>query len=181
IRDLFSHAFSVMGDTDFLSYELPSCEVITSFTEGNGPGPDPINLLWDFSSPVSLVWNKAIVDILLNKLHELHMEGNWTTTPRSDEYWREAIKQKFNWIKVIWNKGRPRRLDDNILETPAEVAVRLMQNKVDNLKSAWKDMRRVAKFQRHLITTKTFLHAEMAWGTKDKEVWQWLSDMVDHL
>ncbi|KAI6135240.1 hypothetical protein EDD17DRAFT_1771942 [Pisolithus thermaeus] len=197
IRELFSHVFSVTGDGDFLSYELLSCEVITSFTEGSGLGPDPINLQWDFSSLVSLLWNKAIIDILLNKLHALCMEENWSTMSRSDKYWREAIKQKFNWIKVIWNKGSPWRLDNNILETPTKVATRLMQGKIDDLKTAQKDMQRVAvslflvlvssalqgmqKFWHCSITTKSFLCAELAWGTKDKDVWQWLSKVVDHL
>ncbi|KAI6136000.1 hypothetical protein F5141DRAFT_1208368 [Pisolithus sp. B1] len=110
IRELFSHVFSVTGDGDFLSYELPS--------------------------------------------HE---------------------------IKVIWNKGRPQRLNNDILETPTEVATRLMQGKIDNLKTAQKDMQRVAKFQLHSITMKSFLHTELAWGTKDKDVWQWLSKVIDHL
>ncbi|KAI6102098.1 hypothetical protein F5141DRAFT_1065614 [Pisolithus sp. B1] len=181
VRELFSIAFSVMGDEDFLSYESPSCEVVMSFAEGIGPGPDPINLQWDFSGPVSSVWNQAVVDILLSKLHELSTEEKWTTTPRSDKYWKEAIKQKFNRVKVIWNKGRPRRLENDILETPAQVATRLMQGKTDNLRTVQKDMRRVAKFHCCSITTKSFLHTEMARGTRDKEVWQWLSDIVDHL
>ncbi|KAI6106016.1 hypothetical protein EV401DRAFT_1892858 [Pisolithus croceorrhizus] len=181
VRELFSIAFLVMGDEDFLSYESPSHEVVMSFAEGVGPGPDPINLQWDFSSPVSLDWNQAVVDILLNKLHKLSTEEKWTTMLRSNEYWKEAMKQKFNWVKVIWNKGRPRRLENDILETPVQVATRLMQGKTDNLRTVQKDMQRVAKFCHHSITTKSFLHMEMAWGTRDKEVWQWLSDIVDHL
>ncbi|KAI6106407.1 hypothetical protein EDD16DRAFT_1523966 [Pisolithus croceorrhizus] len=129
VREVFNNVFSVTGNRDFLSFESPLHEVVMSFAEGSGPGPDPINLQWDFSSPVSSVWNQAVVNILLNKLHELGMEEWWATTPRSDEYWKEAIKQKFNQIKVMWNKGRPQRLENDILETPAEVAARLMQEK----------------------------------------------------
>ncbi|KAI6094310.1 hypothetical protein EDD16DRAFT_1529265 [Pisolithus croceorrhizus] len=134
---------NLASNRDFLSFKSPLHEVVMSFAEGSGPGPDPINLQWDFSSPVSSVWNQAVVNILLNKLHELGMEEQWATTPRSNEYWKEAIKQKFNWIKVMWNKGRPWRLKNDILETPAEVAARLMQEKMKDLKMVQKDMHRV--------------------------------------
>ncbi|KAI6016500.1 hypothetical protein EDC04DRAFT_2538167, partial [Pisolithus marmoratus] len=102
VRELFGNVFSVTRDEDFLSHESPSHEVVMSFTEGDGPGPDPIDLQWDFTGPVSLLWNQAVVEILLDKLHALCTEEKWTTKPRSDEYWKEVIKQKFNRIKVIW-------------------------------------------------------------------------------
>ncbi|KAI6094949.1 hypothetical protein EDD17DRAFT_1514892 [Pisolithus thermaeus] len=188
---------NLASNRDFLSFKSPLHEVVMSFAEGSGPGPDPINLQWDFSSPVSSVWNQAVVNILLNKLHELGMEEQWATTPRSNEYWKEAIKQKFNWIKVMWNKGRPWRLKNDILETPAEVAARLMQEKMKDLKMVQKDMHRVVasllavlvssvlqnvqKFCCCSITTKTFLCMELAQGTKDKDVWQWLSCIVEYL
>ncbi|KAI6007805.1 hypothetical protein EDC04DRAFT_2907639 [Pisolithus marmoratus] len=152
-----------------------------SFTEGDGPGPNPINLQWDFTSPVSSLWNQAVVEILLDKLHALCTEEKWTTKPRSDEYWKEVIKQKFSQIKVIWTKGRPKRLETGILETPAQVAARLMHTKMDDLTDTWKDTWRVAKFHHRSTVTKSFLCTEMARGTKDVELWQWLSDVVDHL
>ncbi|KAI5986063.1 hypothetical protein EDC04DRAFT_2913529 [Pisolithus marmoratus] len=167
-----------------------------SFTKGNGPGPDPINLQWDFTGPVSSLWNQAVVEILLDKLHVSCTEEKWTTKPRSNEYWKEAIKQKFSWIKVIWTKGRPKRLETGILETPAQVAARLMHTKMDDLKDTQKDTQRVAmscfsvlagsilqdvqKFCHHSTVTKSFLCTEMAQGTKDVELWQWLSDVIDH-
>ncbi|KAI6006409.1 hypothetical protein EDC04DRAFT_2548020, partial [Pisolithus marmoratus] len=181
VRELFSNIFSVTRDKDFLSHESPSHKVVMSFTKGDGPGPDPINLQWDFTGPVSSLWNQAVIEILLDKLHALCTEEKWTTKPRSDKYWKEAIKQKFNRIKVTWTKGRPKRLETGILETPAQVAARLMHTKMDDLKTTWKDTQRVAKFRRRSTVTKSFLHTEMARGTRDVELWQWLSDIVDHL
>ncbi|KAI6040820.1 hypothetical protein EDC04DRAFT_2539772, partial [Pisolithus marmoratus] len=182
VRELFGNVFSVTRDEDFLSHESPSHEVVMSFTEGDGPGPDPIDLQWDFTGPVSSLWNQAVVEILLDKLHALCTEEKWTTKPRSDEYWKEAIKQKFNWIKVIWTKGRPKRLETGILETPAQVAARLMHTKMDDLKDTRKDTRRMCRSScRRSTVTKSFLRTEMARGTKDVELWQWLSDVVDHL
>ncbi|KAI6009212.1 hypothetical protein EDC04DRAFT_2610649 [Pisolithus marmoratus] len=172
--ELFGNIFLVTRDEDFLSHESPSHEVVMSFTKGNRHGPDPINLQWDFTGPVSLLWNQAVIKILLDK-------REWTTKLRSDEYWKEAIKQKFNWIKVIWTKGRPKRLKTGILETPTQVAARLMHTKMDDLKTTWKDTQRVAKFHHHSTVTKSFLHTEMAQGTKDVELWQWLSNIIDHL
>ncbi|KAI6011345.1 hypothetical protein EDC04DRAFT_2580541, partial [Pisolithus marmoratus] len=167
VRELFGNVFSVTRDEDFLSHESPSHEVVMSFTEGDGPGPDPINLQWDFTGPVSSLWNQAVIEILLDKLHALCAEEKWTTKPRSDEYWKEAIKQK------------------------------LMHTKMDDLKTTRKDTRRVAvsrfsvlagsilpdvqKFRRRSTVTKSFLCTEMARGTRDVELWQWLSDVVDHL
>ncbi|KAI6030078.1 hypothetical protein EDC04DRAFT_2605587 [Pisolithus marmoratus] len=144
VRELLGNIFSVTRDKDFLSHESPSHEVVMSFTEGNGPGPDPINLQWDFTGPVSSLWNQAVIEILLDKLHALCAEEKWTTKPRSNEYWKEAIKQKFNRIKVIWTKGRPKRLETDYTEGYTE-------------------------------------GSKMARGTRDVELWQWLSDVVDHL
>ncbi|KAI6027160.1 hypothetical protein EDC04DRAFT_2605921 [Pisolithus marmoratus] len=148
VRELFGNIFLVTRDEDFLSHESPSHEVVMSFTEGNSPGPDPINLQWDFTSPVSSLWNQAVIEILLDKLHALCTEEKWTTKPRSDKYWKEAIKQKFNQIKVIWTKGRPKRLKTGILETPAQVVARLMHTKMDDLKTTWKDTWGVAHLMR---------------------------------
>ncbi|KAI5995372.1 hypothetical protein EDC04DRAFT_2585874, partial [Pisolithus marmoratus] len=137
---------------------------VMSFTEGDRPGPDPINLQWDFTGPISSLWNQAFIKILLDKLHALCTEEKWTTKPRSNEYWKEVIKQKFNQIKVIWTKGRPKRLETSILETPTQVAARLMHTKMDDLKTTWKDTQRVAVSH-----------------FSDVELWQWLSDIIDYL
>ncbi|KAI6028090.1 hypothetical protein EDC04DRAFT_2605832 [Pisolithus marmoratus] len=84
VRELFGNIFSVTRDKDFLSHESPSHEVVMSFTKGDGPGPDPIDLQWDLTSPVSSLWNQAVVEILLDKLHALCTEEKWTTKLRSD-------------------------------------------------------------------------------------------------
>ncbi|KAI5983878.1 hypothetical protein EDC04DRAFT_2616005 [Pisolithus marmoratus] len=137
VRELFSNIFSVTRDEDFLSHESPSHKVVMNFTKGNGPGPDPINLQWDFTSP------KRSGPLSQGAMNTGKRRSNKSSTR----------------IKVIWTKGRPKRLETGILETPAQVVARLMHTKMDDLKDTWKD----------------------TWRVADVELWQWLSDIIDHL
>ncbi|KAI6008931.1 hypothetical protein F5J12DRAFT_782333 [Pisolithus orientalis] len=84
---------AITRDEDFLAYELPPHEVVMDFTEGNSPGPNLPNLQWDFSSPVSSVWNQTIIGIFLN---ELHAKPNWLERNPSI-----ASDEEFQWMQVI--------------------------------------------------------------------------------
>ena len=54
-------------------------EELTSFEKGSGPGPELLDLHWDFTSPLSTPWNQAVVDLLVHKFGEMQVEKGWTT------------------------------------------------------------------------------------------------------
>ena len=114
-------------------------EELTSFEKGSGPGPELLDLHWDFTSPLSTPWNQAVVDLLVHKLGEMRVEKGWTTQPRSDAYWRDAIGNKFVSIKRLWTKSQPRAG-----ESASQTTTQLMKLKHAGLKKTRADMRRRA-------------------------------------
>ena len=84
-------------------------------------------------------WNQSVLEFLLIKLTEMWLERGWTTQPRSDAYWRDAVGRKFRWIKNLWEKSQPRAG-----ETASQTAVRLMEAKDVKLKKVCADTRRRA-------------------------------------
>ena len=133
-------AFKVNQDEDFLKCNGVSSQQAKAFAEETGPGPDPSQLLWDFNHPVSSHWNQAVISLLMRQLTD--MRQKWAVEPRSDEYWIEKIKEKFNRIKRRVNKAKPHVLNDLSVETSADVSARLADEKDRDLMKARRDMRR---------------------------------------
>ena len=50
---------------------LPTCEEVKEFKKGSGSGSILLDLHWDLASPLSMPWNQAVVDLLVNKLDEM--------------------------------------------------------------------------------------------------------------
>ena len=48
-----------------------SIEEVQSFSENLGPGPDPLDLRWDFRHPASSDWNQAVIAVLMEQLSEM--------------------------------------------------------------------------------------------------------------
>ncbi|KAF9233651.1 hypothetical protein BU15DRAFT_66405 [Melanogaster broomeanus] len=126
VHDLFNDAFNVTKDEDYLLLHSPSKEDLAAFSGACSNGPSPTDLRWDFNHPPSLDWNQAVIHILMQKLVIMCKENEWTTAPRSDIYWEDAITQKFNRIRSL-------------------VAERLIRAKDESLKKARRDARRVAE------------------------------------
>ena len=70
------------------------------------------------------------------------MRQRWTVEPRSDEYWVDKIMEKFNRIKTHVNRVKSHVLDDLSVETSADVAARLADERDKVLMKARRDMRR---------------------------------------
>jgi hypothetical protein len=143
VRDLFNDAFNVTKDEDYILLQSPSKEDLATFSETRSSGPDPSDLRWDFNHPPSSDWNQAVIHILMRKLVIMREENEWTTAPRSDIYWEDAITQKLNRIRTLVCKAKPRIQGDNLVETELQVAERLMRTKEESLKKARRDARRV--------------------------------------
>lgn len=50
VRELFKAAFHLTKDEDYMLYNGASQEVVISFIDGRGPGPDPLVLQWDITT-----------------------------------------------------------------------------------------------------------------------------------
>ena len=68
------------------------------------------------------------------------MRQRWTVEPRSDEYWIDKITEKFNRIKTGVNRAKSHVLDDLSVETSADVAARLADERDKVLMKARRDM-----------------------------------------
>ena len=138
VRDLFKTAFKVNQDEDFLQCNGMSSQEAKAFAEETGPSPDPSQLQWDFNHPASSPWNQAVISQLMHLLTD--MRQKWTVEPRSDEYWIDKITEKFNQIKRRVNRAKSHVLDNLSIETSADVAARLADERDKVLMKARRDM-----------------------------------------
>ena len=137
VRDVFKTAFMVNQDEDFLQCNGVSTQEAKAFTEETGPGPNPSWLRWDFNHPVSSPWNQAVISQLMHLLSD--MQQKWTVKPRSDAYWIDKIMEKFNRIKTRVNRAKSHVLGDLSVETSADVAARLADERDKVLMKARRD------------------------------------------
>jgi hypothetical protein len=142
VRDLFKEAFGVSMDDEFLLIGGETREQVDAFSAG-GSGPNPDDLKWDFSSSPSSDWNKAVIQYLLQRLKTMKEREEWTTQPRSDEYWADAISQKFRRIKTNLSSAKPQICNDRLIETAPEIANRLMEQREGKLQKARINERRL--------------------------------------
>lgn len=61
------------------------------------------------------------------------------TQLRSDEYWEDAISQKFCWIKTRLSSTKPCVCDDSSIKTEQEIMERLVKEKEEKLWKARRD------------------------------------------
>lgn len=116
-----------------------SSEEIKAYSQNHQGGPQPSDLRWDFNSSASSEWNKAVVSHSVQILKSMQKEEKWLTQAKSDQYWEDAISQKFNHLRSVHSKAKPRVRDDDSIETEVEVAARLVRVKEESLKKARMD------------------------------------------
>ena len=138
MSDMFKMVFKVTQDEDFLGCGGVSSQVAKAFAKGTGPGPDPSQLHWDFNHPALSSWNQAVISQLMCLLAD--MQQKWNVETRSDQYWVDKIMQKFTRIKRCVDKAKPHIHDDLSVETIADVAMRLTNEKDQALMKARRDM-----------------------------------------
>lgn len=116
-----------------------SCEKAQAFLDGGDQGPDPDDLQWDFNHAASSGWNKAVISCLIQRLKAMRQVEQWMTQPKSNEYWEDAISQKFACIKTHLSGAKPRVCDDNSMETEQETVERLVKQKAEFPRKARRD------------------------------------------
>jgi hypothetical protein len=98
---------------------------VQDYCEDRGDGPDPDDLHFDMANGPDSVWNKAVLERLLEKLRE---ENDNEFPQRSDAYWINILGDRFTNLRPPWNKGQRRMKPSGELETPEELEERVTQS-----------------------------------------------------
>jgi len=88
--------------------------------EGGGAGTSDDYPRWDMRSTKTSAWNDAILGILTENLL-VKLEESPQFPPKSREYWKNAIGEKFTCIKAVWTKAQPQMTDAGKVEDPNKV------------------------------------------------------------
>ncbi|KAL4074007.1 hypothetical protein J3A83DRAFT_4187564 [Scleroderma citrinum] len=91
IHDLFQKIFNHSTDAQFINHVIPKHEQVNTFATGSGPGPTELGVHWDLVGPLSMPWNQAVLQVLLDRLAQMQQDKGWTSQPQSNVYWQDAI------------------------------------------------------------------------------------------
>ncbi|KAI6012943.1 hypothetical protein PISMIDRAFT_24750 [Pisolithus microcarpus 441] len=150
-----------------------SSQIAKAFAEGTGPGPNPLQLRWDFNRPASSPWNQAVISQLMCLL--VDMRWKWTTEGQTDEYWVAKITQKFTQIKKCVERVKPHVHDNLSVETGVEVAMRLANEKDEALKKARRDTWQQTEITKSMVAVKEVK------GDDDIVAWWFLNSLITTL
>ncbi|KAL4064026.1 hypothetical protein J3A83DRAFT_4191425 [Scleroderma citrinum] len=79
ICDLFQDIFDHSTDEQFINHDIPKCKQVNAFTTGSGPGPTELGVHWDLAGPLSMPWNQAVLQVLLDRLAQMQHDKGWTS------------------------------------------------------------------------------------------------------
>jgi hypothetical protein len=134
VRELFKAAFHLTRDEDYMLYDGASREVVKSYIDGSGPGPDPLALQWDITTTHKSDWNQRVIDILLSLYISMEEKNHWT--PRTRQSITNDITSKFLQCRKCWRKAQPLLRDDGTRENMQEVGDRLVDQTNERLRLA---------------------------------------------
>lgn len=119
VRRIFSDFFQAPEDEDFYSvHTAASREVVDSYLDGNGPGPDTADLHFMDHEPYNNAWNRAVSAHLAQVLWNRQHTERWATTRgaivavASEAYWEDAVLSKFKRVRKGWIKARCQVIED---------------------------------------------------------------------
>lgn len=134
VRELFKEVFHLTKDDEYMLYEGASREVVSCFTSGMGPGPDPLALQWDMTTTHKSDWNRQVVDTLCSLYMTMQQRSNWTV--RSPQSIRNDITNKFDQCRKCWRRARPHISSNGTHETMQQVGDRLVDYTNERLRMA---------------------------------------------
>jgi hypothetical protein len=118
----FREVFDIASDRDFISHETANPTDINDYLQDIGDGPDPEDLHFDMISGPDSVWNRRMLQLLLEKLKE---EDRDDLPERSDEYWIDLMAKRFTNLQPTWRKGQRRMKPCGGMESAEEVQNRV--------------------------------------------------------
>jgi hypothetical protein len=95
---------------------------VEAFVDG-GDGPDPDDLHFEMESGPDTMWNRRVLEILLERLKETSGEA---LPERSDEYWVELLGKRYANMRMPWQEAQPRMMISGELENDTELQSRMV-------------------------------------------------------
>jgi len=86
--------------------------------EDRNTGPNVEDLQINMRGKINLIWNQAVIEILLAKVKKEDFEG---LPNRSNVYLVDKIKGKLERVRTVWKTAQPRVTETGNLETIKEV------------------------------------------------------------
>lgn len=101
-------------------------DVVKAYEDGNGPGPNPALLQYDYTAGGGSLWNDAVYDIMVRNIRETQTKDScWAgLTVLDDDYLLTEVECVFNNLRSTWRLSMPRVDEDGNFETPEEAAAR---------------------------------------------------------
>jgi hypothetical protein len=83
---------------------------VRQYEAGDGAGPDHGNLHIDMRSGPDSVWNKRVIEILLEKLIQKRDEDQWRLPKVSEHYFVDMLRDKVKRVRSYWAATQPRMM-----------------------------------------------------------------------
>lgn len=133
VRNVFKDVYDVECDEDFGGYLSATIAQVKAFEKG-GEGPDDDDPQWDMRGTKSSAWNDEVIRILTEKIWANFEEQPPSFPPKSKEYWKSAVGEKFARIKAVWIRAQPRMTATGKFEDPDELEERRVEDNEKRLK-----------------------------------------------
>ncbi|KZT08891.1 uncharacterized protein LAESUDRAFT_757073 [Laetiporus sulphureus 93-53] len=124
VQWIFAEYFDASEDEDFISSHVAMpVDVVKSYLQGFGSGPNTQDLHFTTESPYNNSWNHTICSHLASILCERQMKELWHLTAKGGQlvatasvaYWENAFLEKFKCIHSGWLNVWPLVMQDHVM------------------------------------------------------------------
>lgn len=124
VQWIFAEYFDASEDEDFISSHVAApVDVVKSYLQGFGSGPNTQDLHFTTELPYNNPWNHAICSHLASILCERQMKELWHLTAKggrlvataSVAYWEDVFLQNFKCIRSGWLNVQPLVMQDHVM------------------------------------------------------------------
>jgi hypothetical protein len=122
VLTFYREVFDIRSGMDFMDHKSANESDVRDYAKDMEDGPNPEDLHFDMTTGPDSVWNRRVLELLLEKLKE---DNSDTLPARSDAYWIDLLAKRFINLRTSWNKGQRKMKPSGELETPEEVEDRL--------------------------------------------------------
>lgn len=145
---MLKEKFDITSTEDFALYIPLDPKIIGRYTNPNDPdsGPDKNRLEIDMRGKISSLWNKRVVEILIEAAEECRQtDKTYDGLPkRSSKYMGELFKSLLERARVSFNNAQQKFKEDGEVETLDELEQRMVEQKEKSLKDIRLHTRRQA-------------------------------------
>ncbi|KIN94222.1 hypothetical protein M404DRAFT_940940, partial [Pisolithus tinctorius Marx 270] len=177
VRRLFKEKLNFTQDVEFVACDSADPIDVHSYEFEDGPSPDSDALVFDMMHNANSPWNSTIIDLLLQELCTWSMEENWPTV-HSEHYLRALLVDHYKRLRMTWRKAQPKLTKHGVVETPAEMEARLIEEREEVLKLSHQTTRHRNKFMCRATILEHIMKLKANEGDANAAAWTWLQDLV---